>query len=116
MRSWACAASSYVLTSIACETALCGWLQAVMEFAKGLRQTQEAVVWCKERTARIGHRADALVPALQELKRAVFSPEQDVELRLVESLSVTLVLLAKVHWSHSLHQCPPTVPLYSYIW
>jgi hypothetical protein len=71
-------------------------LQAVAVLAQGLRGSQEAVLWCKERAARVGGRAAALVPALQELERAVLAPGRGVEVRLVESLSAMLLLLAKV--------------------
>jgi hypothetical protein len=71
-------------------------LQAVTFLAQSLRCSQEAVLWCKERAARAGDRAAALVPALQELERAVLVPGQGVEARLVESISIMLVLLAKV--------------------
>jgi hypothetical protein len=64
--------------------------------AQGLTGSQEAALWCKERAARVGERASGLVPALQELEQAVLAPEQAVEVRLVESLSIMLVLLAKV--------------------
>jgi hypothetical protein len=76
-------------------------LQAVTLLAQGLRDSREAVLWCKERAARTGDRAAALVPALQELERAVLAPGQGVEVRLVESISTMLVLLAKV----GLHHC-----------
>jgi hypothetical protein len=75
--------------------------QAVTLLAQGLRGSREAVLWCKERAARAGDRVAALVPALQELERAVLAPGQGVEVRLVESVSITLVMLAKV----GLHQC-----------
>jgi hypothetical protein len=71
-------------------------LQAVMRLAQGLRCSREAVLWCKERAARAGDRAAALVPALQELERAVLAPGQGVEVRLMESISIMLVQLAKV--------------------
>jgi hypothetical protein len=77
-------------------------LQVVTQLAQGLQCSQEAVLWCKERAARAGSRAAALVPALQELERAVLAPGQGVEIRLVESISIILVLLAKV--------CPLLVP------
>jgi hypothetical protein len=70
--------------------------QAVTVLAQGLRSSQEAVMWCKERAARVGDRAAALVPALEELEWAVLAPGRGVEVRLVESLSIMLVLLAKV--------------------
>jgi hypothetical protein len=76
--------------------------QAVTLLAQGLRGSREAVLWCKERAARAGDRVAALVPALQELERlAVLAPGQGVEVRLVESVSIMLVILAKV----GLHQC-----------
>jgi hypothetical protein len=71
-------------------------VQAVAQLAQDLRGSRDAALWCKERAARVGHRAAALVPALQELERAVLAPGGGVEVRLVESLSVMLVLLAKV--------------------
>jgi hypothetical protein len=77
-------------------------LQLVTQLAQGLQCSQEAVLWCKQRAARAGGRAAALVPALQELERAVLAPGQGVEVRLVESVSMMLVLLAKV--------CPLLVP------
>jgi hypothetical protein len=80
-------------------TALSTWhreLQAVTRMANALRGSQEAALWCKERAARAGDRAAALVPALLELERAVLAPGQGVDVRLVESLSVMLLLLAKV--------------------
>jgi hypothetical protein len=47
----------------------------------------------------VGARAAALVPALQELERVVTTARQGVEVQMVQSLSTTLVLLAKVrHW------------------
>jgi hypothetical protein len=64
--------------------------------AQALRSSQEAVMWCKGRAERAGDRAAALVPALQELERMVLGPGQGMEVRLVESLSIMLVLLAKV--------------------
>jgi hypothetical protein len=67
-----------------------------MRLAQGLGCSHEAVLWCKERAARAGDRAAALVPALQELEQAVLVPGQGVEVRLVESVSIMLVLLAKV--------------------
>jgi hypothetical protein len=73
-----------------------GVLQAVMGLAQGLGSSREALLWCKERAARAGDRAAALVPALQELERAVLAPGQGVEVQLVESVSIMLVLLAKV--------------------
>jgi hypothetical protein len=76
-------------------------LQAVTQLAQGLQYSQEAVLWCKQRAARAGARAAALVPALQELERAVLAPGQGVEVRLVKSISIMLVLLAKV----GLHHC-----------
>jgi hypothetical protein len=68
--------------------------------AQGLQSSKEAVLWCKERAARAGNRAAALVPALQELEREVLAPGQRVEVRLVESVSITLVMLAKVWLLH----------------
>jgi hypothetical protein len=76
-------------------------LQVVTLLAQGLQSSQEAVLWCKQRAARAGGRAAALVPALQELESAVLAPGQGVEVRLVESISIMLVLLAKV----GLHHC-----------
>jgi hypothetical protein len=80
-----------------------------MRLAEALRGSQETVLWCKERAARAGDRAAALLPALQEMERAVLAPGQGVDVRLVESLSIMLVLLAKVrlHAGVSTHQ-----PLY----
>jgi hypothetical protein len=71
-------------------------LQAVTLLALSLRDSREAVLWCKQRAARAGDRAAALVPALQELQRAVLAPGHGVEMRLVESIIIMLVLLAKV--------------------
>jgi hypothetical protein len=76
-------------------------LQAVLQLAGALRGGQDAVLWCKERAARAGDRAAALVPALQELERVVLAPGQGLEVRLVESVSIALVLLAKVGLHHS---------------
>jgi hypothetical protein len=74
----------------------CTLLQAVAVLAQGLHSSKEAVLWCKERAARAGGRVAALGPALEELERAVLAPGRGVEVRLVESLSIMLVLLAKV--------------------
>jgi hypothetical protein len=70
--------------------------QEVILLAQGLQSSPEAVLWCMKRAARAGNRAAVMVPALLELERAVLAPGQGVEVRLVESVSVTLVLLAKV--------------------
>jgi hypothetical protein len=67
-----------------------------MQIAQSLRGSKEAVMCCREAAGRVGDRASALVPALQELERAVSGSPQGVELPTVRSLSVTLVLLAKV--------------------
>jgi hypothetical protein len=75
-------------------------LQAVTQLARCLRGNEEAVLWCKERVARAEDRAAALVPALLELERAVLAPGHGVDVRLVESLSATMLLLAKVGLPH----------------
>jgi hypothetical protein len=71
-------------------------LQAVTRLAQSLRGSREAVLWCKESAATAVDRVAALMPALQELERAVLMPGQGLEVRLVESISLTLVMLAKV--------------------
>jgi hypothetical protein len=71
-------------------------LQAVALLAHGLNNSWQAVMCCQERTRRVGQRASALVPALQELERVLRVPGHGVELRTVQSLSSMLVLLAKV--------------------
>jgi hypothetical protein len=72
-------------------------VQAVTLLAQALRDSRETVLWCKETAARAGDRAAALVPALQALERAAeLAPGQGVDVHLVESICVTLVMLAKV--------------------
>jgi hypothetical protein len=51
---------------------------------------------CKERVGRMSDRVGALVPALNELERAVVTPGAGLELRIIPTLSNTMVLLAKV--------------------
>jgi hypothetical protein len=77
-------------------------VQAVLGLAQSLSGSKEAVMCCRERAGRVGSRVSALVPALWELQRAIAAPE--VHLQFVESLSNTLVLLAKVH--HPCHDLP----------
>jgi hypothetical protein len=74
----------------------CDVLQAVALLAHGLNDSWQAVMCCQERARRVGQRASALVPALQELERVLRVPGHGVELRTVQSLSCMLVLLAKV--------------------
>jgi hypothetical protein len=71
-------------------------LQILRLLAKALQAAQNLVLWCKRTAARVSNRAAALALVLTELQTAVLVPGQGVELRLVESLSNVLVLLAMV--------------------
>jgi hypothetical protein len=75
-------------------------LQVVVVTAKGLQGCRERVMCCKEMVGRVGARAVALVPALQELQKSLSVSLQGVEMATVQSFSFTFMLLAKVHQQH----------------
>jgi hypothetical protein len=71
-------------------------LQGVVELAHGMHESGEDAMCCRQRAERLANRATALVPTLQELERVVSTSMIGEPLSTVKSLSVTMVLVAKV--------------------
>jgi hypothetical protein len=71
-------------------------LQGIVELAHGMHENSEDAMCCRQRAERLANRATALVPTLQELERVVSTSMIGEPLSTVKSLSVTMVLIAKV--------------------
>jgi hypothetical protein len=67
-----------------------------MDVSRGIHQSHETVMCCKKKVERLGARAFALEPALQELHKLLSVSKKGVDAAIVQSVACAVMPLAKV--------------------